>query len=184
MSAQQNIQDFYTQAVAKDFARQFQFRIGTWSVADTPAGSFGLNDLVYLETATLPGRAINNIPVPFMGLNFNVPGTASYPGSDAWAVTFRCDSNYSLRNALETMSEQTFSVDTSQGNYGIKGTTSTLTLNLLGKDMNAKRVYKLVGVYLVSIGDTSYNLGDNGTVQTIPATLAYQYWTSPSVKPA
>ena len=65
----QHISDFYTQVQAKDFARQFQFRVT--EMANT---NFGEDTFVYLQTGNLPGRAINNVQVPFMGLNFNVPG--------------------------------------------------------------------------------------------------------------
>jgi len=181
MPLNQNISDFYTAAQANDFARQFQFRIGTWSVGGT---SLLENQLIYLETASLPGRTINNIPVPFMGLQFNVPGTASYPGSDAWAVTFRCDENYNIREALEQISEDTFSIVDSSGAYNIATNASYITLNLLGKNNSTIKTYKLIGVYVTNIGDIAYNLGDSGTIQTVPATLAYQYWINDIVQGA
>lgn len=169
----QSIQDFYTQITSKDFARQHQFRIGDWRVDNTTA--ITEDDYVYLETATLPGRAINNVAVPFMGMNFNVPGTASYPGSDAYAVTFRCDSAYDLRAKLEAATFKTFNDNNSTANYSINSN-SKLTIKLLGKDMKTVRIYDLYGVWVVSVGDLSYNMGDNGTIQTVPVTLAYQYW--------
>lgn len=169
----QNISNFYTQVVAKDFARQHRFRIATWQLKDT--GDIGEEDLVYLETANLPGRAINNVAVPFMGLNFNVPGTANYPGSDAYAVTFRCDSAFDLRSKLESATFKTFNDANSSATYDISRG-SVLTMNLLGKVNQTIRTYTLYGVYVVSVGELSFNLGDNGTVQTVPVTLAYQYW--------
>lgn len=175
----QDISQFYTAAQANDFARQFQFRIGAWSVGGT---SLVEDQLVYLETATLPARAINNIQVPFMGLQFNVPGTASYPGSDGWNVTFRCDESYNIREALEQISENTFSIGDSSGNYNIATVASKITLELLNKQNTAIKQYDLIGVYVVNVGELSYNLGDNGTIQTVPATLAYQYWTNNIVK--
>jgi len=169
----QNITDFYTQVQNKDFARQHQFRISDWQVNNSPV--IGNSDLVYLESATLPGRAINNVQVPFMGLNFNVPGTANYPGSDAYSVTFRCDQGYDLRAKLEAATFSTFNDQSSSGDYAI-GTGSQLTLNLLGKQAEMIRTYTLYGAWIVSLGDLSYNLGDNGTIQTVPVTLAYQFW--------
>jgi hypothetical protein len=180
MAQTQNISDFYTAVQSRDFARQFQFRIGAWDVGGE---SLLPDQLIYLETATLPGRAITNVPVPFMGLQFNVPGTATYPGSDSWSVTFRCDSDYEIRSSLEQVLENTFSVDDSSGNYNIAGPASKITLNLLDKGNNTIKQYNLVGVYVVSLGDVSYNLGDNGTIQTVPATLAYQYWTNSIIGP-
>jgi hypothetical protein len=167
----QNISDFYRTVQQQDFARQFQFRVA--QLANT---NFGENQLVYLETASLPGRTINNVQVPFMGLNFNVPGTASYPGSEAYSVTFRCDSNYNIRAALENATFNTFDDGTSTGNFNIARNSSVITLNLLGKDATTIRQYTLYGAYVVSIGDIAYNIGDNGQIVTVPATLAYQYW--------
>jgi hypothetical protein len=167
----QNITDFYRTVQQNDFARQFQFRVV--QLANT---NFGEDQFVYLETASLPGRTINNIPVPFMGLQFNVPGTASYPGSDGYAVTFRSDQNYNIRAVLENATFNTFDDGTSTGDYNIARNSSVITLNLLGKGGSTVRQYTLYGAYVTSVGDIGYNLGDNGTIVTVPATLAYQYW--------
>jgi hypothetical protein len=178
----QNISDFYRSVQQKDFARQFQFRLV--QLANT---NFGEDTLIYVETANLPGRAITNVQVPFMGLNFNVPGTATYPGSDAYNVTFRCDQNYNIRAALENATFNTFDDGTSTGSYNIARNSSVITMNLLNKNGSTVRQYTLYGAYVVSVGESTYNLGDSGTIQTVPTTLAYQYWrvtsstTSPSV---
>lgn len=167
----QNISDFYRSVQQKDFARQFQFRLV--QLANT---NFGEDTLIYVETATLPGRAITNVQVPFMGLQFNVPGTATYPGSDSYAVTFRCDQDYNIRAALENATFNTFDDGTSTGDFNIARNSSVITMNLLNKAGGTVRQYTLYGAYVVSVGDVSYNLGDSGTIQTIPTTLAYQYW--------
>lgn len=167
----QDIIKFYDVAQQNDFARQFQYRIV--QLANT---NFGENQFVYLESANLPGRAITNVPVPFMGLQFNVPGTATYPGSDAWNVTFRSDQNYDIRATLENATFNTFDDSTSQGDYNIARRSSLVTINLLGKGGSTVRQYTLYGAYIVSIGESAYNLTDSGSVVTIPATLAYQYW--------
>jgi hypothetical protein len=178
----QNISDFYRAVQQKDFARQFQFRLV--QLANT---NFGESELIYVETASLPGRSITNVQVPFMGLQFNVPGTATYPGSDAYAVTFRCDQNYNIRAALENATFNTFDDGTSTGDYNIARNSSVITLNLLNKTGGTVRQYTLYGAYVVSVGESAYNLGDTGSIQTIPTTLAYQYWrvtntsSSPSV---
>lgn len=167
----QNISDFYRVAQEKDFARQFQFRLV--QLANT---NFGEDTLIYVETANLPGRAITNVQVPFMGLQFNVPGTATYPGSDAYNVTFRCDQDYNIRAVLENATFNTFDDGTSTGDYNIARNSSTIILNLLSKSTQTARQYTLYGAYVVSVGESTFNLGDAGTVQTVPATLAYQYW--------
>lgn len=171
MANQQTIQKFYTTAAQRDFARVFQFRLHSFGNVD-----FNENHLTYVETATLPGRSITNVPVPYMGLAFNVPGTVTYPGSTGYAVTFRCDQNYNLRSALEAATFNTYDEATSTGQFSIPGSENTLIMELLNKNMDVVRTYTLYGVYVQSLADTGYDIKDTGTIQTIQATLAYQFW--------
>jgi hypothetical protein len=167
-----SIQQFYTAAQNRDFARVFQFRLVSFgNIQFDPT-----THLVYVESASLPGRQITNVPVPYMGLSFNVPGTASYPGSAGYNVTFRCDQNYNLRSALEAALFNAFDEANSTGDYNIPTQASTLTMELLNKTMDVVRSYKLFGVYVQSLQDAAYNVTDTGTVQTIQASLAYQFW--------
>lgn len=172
----QNIQSFYTDAQNRDFARQFQFRVV--QIADYFTEEA---DLLYIESSTLPGRAINNIPVPYHGLNFNIPGTASYPGSANYPVTFRCDQNYDIRSVLEQISFNTFNDDTSTGNYNTPLDDKRLVFELFDKELSTVAQYTLHGIYVVSIGDTTYNITDTGNVATIEAVLAYQFWRKTNV---
>ena len=167
-----SIQNFYTQASQRDFARLFQFRLA--QIANI---AFTAEDhLVYVETASLPGRQINNVQVPYMGLQFNVPGTASYPGSAGYSVTFRCDQKYDIRAALEAATFNTFDEATSTGQYSTPGLGSTIVLELLNKKQSVTRTYTLYGAYVASLADSGYDIKDSGTIQTIQATLAYQFW--------
>jgi hypothetical protein len=178
MANTQTIQKFYTTAAQRDFARVFQFRLNSFGNVD-----FGPEQLTYVETASLPGRTITNVPVPYMGLDFNVPGTVKYPGSAGYAVTLRCDQNYDLRSALEAATFNTFDEANSTGQYSIPGAGINLTMELLDKQMNPIRYYTLFGVYIQALADAAYDIKDSGTVQTIQATLAYQFWRSGKITP-
>lgn len=167
----QNISDFYRSVQQKDFARQFQFRLV--QLANT---NFNEDTLVYVQTASLPGRTITNVQVPFMGLDFNVPGTVKYPDSNNYRVRFRCDANYDIRTVLENATFNTFDDGTSTGDYNIARNSSTIILNLLDKSNNPVRQYTLYGAYVMSVDALGYDLADGGTIQNIDTTLAYQYW--------
>jgi hypothetical protein len=173
-----SIANFYNVAARRDFARQFQFRLLDFG----PIGFGAIDDLTYVETASLPGRSINNVTVPYMGLTFNTPGTVTYPGAAGWNVTFRCDSNYRIREALEAATFGYFDEATSSGSYGMPDTGVTLTMALLGKEIGENgfartvRVYTLYGVWIQALADAAYDVKDTGTVQTIQCTLAYQFW--------
>ena len=166
-----NIQQFYNVAQRRDFARLFQFQIERFANID-----FKENHLAYIETATLPGRTVTNIPVTYQGMDFNTPGTVKYPGSANYKVTFRCDSQYDIRSALEAASFDLFDEGTGRGSYGMPGLDNVLIMQLFDKSGMAKRYYTLYGVWVQGLDDTQYDVKDGGTIQTIGCTLAYQFW--------
>ena len=95
----QNIQNFYRAAADRDFSRDFLFRVTELNIAGVPPMSEG--QLIYAKTANLPGRNIGNVAVPYMGLNINVPGSVTYPGSDSYSITFYLDADSYLRTYFE-----------------------------------------------------------------------------------
>ena len=170
---QTGIENFYDVASQSDFARKNLFR-----VVQLGGQNFNLGELMYITTATLPGRTITNVPVPFMGLTFNVPGTVTYPGSDAWAVVLRIPQNLSIRNKLESWSRYVFDDQTSTGAYNIpdKSIANQTILTLIDKQGNPLNTYTLYGCYCKEIGTFELDVTNAGTELTTTATLAYQYW--------
>ena len=174
--ANQDIAQFYSVGRSTDFARNNLFRVTSINPARAGAGVIITPaDLVYLTTANIPGRTINNVAVPFMGLTFNVPGTVSYPGSNAWNVTFRCNGEYAIRKALDQWSRSTFDNNTSTGSYQL-GDTGSLTMVAFGTKSEEKVKISLEGLYCTNVGEMAYNVTDAGQVVTVQATLAYSYW--------
>ena len=162
-----SIQDFYAAAQAKEFARDFQFRVRV-------LGPFTEDDLLYITTTTLPGKQIVNQQVPFMGLQFNIPGSVQYTSSDAWQMTFRSDEGLNIRNKLENWIKEIFDDESSTGKYGTP--VEEATMDLLGKNLEPIRRYNFIGIYPVSLGATTYNIEGAGTPVTFDATFAYQYY--------
>ena len=173
-SERQTIQDFYQVAQERDFSRNFQFRIG--SITNQGAEQFTPEDLVYAQTASLPAREITNVTVAYMGLTFNLPGAATYGGSAAYPIAFRCDSEQIIRRMWENWQRLTFDDQTSTGDYRIHGT-SKLTMNLLNQNMDVMRQYVLHGIWPVTISEIAYDTAGAGDVLTFTGTVAYQYWT-------
>ena len=103
---------------------------------------------------------------------------AQYPGSEGYAVTFRCDSTYDIRSLLEAATFDTFDDSTSTGDYNIGGVDSVIDMKLLNKLNQPIREYKLYGAYVRTIGDSAYNIGDAGSIVTVQTTLAYHFWRS------
>ena len=169
----QTIQDFYRVAQQRGFARDFMLRV-TAIGEDT----FNEDDFVYITTKTLPARAITNQPVPFMGLPFNVPGTVTYPGSEAWNVTFRNDIKGLIRKKLEDWQiNKVFDDQTSIGDLSVRGTDKLIQLEQIDDKQVVVNTYKLFGVYPQNLGALEgYDQAGAGTPLTFTAVLAYHYW--------
>lgn len=163
----EGIQKFYDLAKQREFARDYQFRV-------VSLGPLTTDDLVYLRTADLPGKQINNQKVPYMGLDFNVPGSVSYPGSDGWKVAFLADEAQNIRSKMEAWMTEIFSVETSTGKYGVPA--EEATLDLLDKEFKTIRRYNLVGIYAVTLDALPYDIKGQGKPQEFTASIAYQFW--------
>tara|TARA_R110000868_G_scaffold92628_1_gene256980 strand:- start:115 stop:660 length:546 start_codon:yes stop_codon:yes gene_type:complete len=173
----QLITDFYRVAQNRDFARDFNFRLLSISTGGTTSASFGEDDLVYLRAAELPARAITNVPVPYMGLKFNIPGNATYPGSEGYQLRFYADAKSQIRQKFEQWTRDTFDDATSTGNYFTPRATSVIDMVQLDNQNNKIAQYQLVGVSVINCGPLGYNISD-GTGATIDftATISYHYW--------
>jgi hypothetical protein len=170
----QGIQDFFRVAQERDFTRNHHFRV--IDIQDRGASVVTEDDLVYAETAILPSRSINNIQVPYMGLNFNVPGSATYNGSEGYAITFRADGDHIIRSLFEDWSRNIFDDQTSSGTYRLFRN-SQITLGMLNQAGKMTRTYQLVGVWPVEVGQLEFDMKGNGDPVSFTATIAYQYWT-------
>ena len=179
----QTIQDFYRVATTREFARDFSFRvlsINTGGATDAAGNiiTFNEDDMVYAKTATLPAREITNVPVPYMGLNFNLPGNAVYPDGTGYSILFYADAKSSIRQKFEDWSRYTFNDANSTGDFLTPKPTSVINLLQLDNQLNKVAQYTLVGASPRSVGALSYNMaGGTGTTVEFTATIAYHYFT-------
>lgn len=177
MPVDQNIQQFYRIAQDRDFSRDFLFRVTQLQLQGVPP--LLDTDLVYVKSAALPGRSITNIPTPYMGLNFNVPGNTTYPGSDSYSLKWYLDGESTLREFFENASRNLFDDKISTGNYGTPGYDFYIVLQQLDKQLEPLPggSYKLVGTSLRNIENIEYNIAaGNGATVEISTTIAYHYY--------
>lgn len=174
----QGIQDFYYQAQTRNFSRDFQFRITQFIVNDGLI--LGPADLVFLKTANVPSKTISTIQAPFMGLDFQIPGTAKFDGNANWDVKFYCSQDFNVRNTLETAMYDTFDHQTSTGRAiaprDLRG--NIIEMALVDDQLNPIRTYTLYGAFITKINEIGYDLTKNGGIQEVGASIAYQYWES------
>lgn len=174
---QQTISDFYRVALERDFARDFQFRILSIESGGASDVTFDEDDLVYATAGQLPERAITNVPVPYMGLQFNLPGNATYPGSEGYSLQFYCDQQSQIRQKFEDMSRDIFDDATSTGNYFAPRQSATINLVQLDTQLDEVAQYQLVGASVRNVGALDYTISSgSGQIVTFTATMAYHYF--------
>jgi hypothetical protein len=175
-ATKQTIQDFYRVASSKDFSRDVQFRILSISPQGTTT-KFDENDIVYARTATLPGRAISQVNAKYMGLNFNLPGVATYPGSENFEISLYCDAKSDLRKKFLSWTRDTFDDADSTGNYLTPTQNSTIDLIQLDNNFEKVNQYQLVGVSIRTVSPLAYSMAEgSGNVMNFTVNLAYHYW--------
>ena len=172
-----NITDYFRVMQQRDFLRNHQYRVSSIIYEGFTLGDNNNQDsLVYLKTAEVPNRTINSVAVPFMGLNFSVPGTAQYAGT--MDLTFYCDQPQIIRSFFEAISFATFDERQSGGAYTVKANNvlSFYTYNNVSPETPTTQ-YTLVGIYPTVVGNLSMDTTGAGDVVNFTATIAYQYWT-------
>ena len=176
----QNIANFYGEAAVRDFTRDFLFRVTELNIDGVRPMTEA--DLIYVKAASLPGRNIGNVPVPYMGLTLNVPGSVTYPGSDSYSLTFYLDASSYLRGWFEAASRAVFDDKTSGGRYGTPGSNAYIILAQLDKNLEPIAYYKLVGASIRNIGNIDYKIADGtGATLEIATTFAYHFYEQLSV---
>jgi len=167
-----NITNYFRVMQERDFLRNHQYRVSSLIYEGF---SLGEDSLVYLKTAEIPNRTINSVPVPFMGLNFSVPGTAQYAGT--MDLTFYCDQPQVIRSFFEAISYATFDDRFSGGAYTVNGGNllSFYTYNNQSTELITTK-YTLIGIYPTVVGNLAMDTTGQGEVLNFTATIAYQYW--------
>jgi hypothetical protein len=179
MPIKQGIIDFYNVAQERDFSRDFMFRILNMANGEDGVG-FDDKDLVYIRSGSVPTKSISNQEVPFMGLNFNVPGTMKFEESASWQIKVLCDAKFVVRSKFEAWHDKVFDIDTSTGNLAPRGDAFVLDIGLLNQDMEVEAVYTLFGCYLVKLGALNYDVSSSGKPVEFDATIAYHFWRKKS----
>ncbi len=170
------IQTFFEQAKTRQFARDFLFRVKQINLAGGNIFN-GETDLVYAKTAALPGRAIENKMVNYVGQQFNVPGKSTYTNSEGYSIEFYHEESIDLRKRFETASRAVFDNDSSTGEYGMPGVGDTITLSVLDRQLQETDTIVLVGASIRDIGEVSYTIADGtGDILNFTVTFAYHFY--------
>jgi hypothetical protein len=194
MSDLHTITQFFDAATLRDFSRDFLFKIELINFGDN-SETFGQNDLIYATAASVPSRSIANIPVPYRGLNFNVPGSVTYGSAEGYSIRFYCDASAKIYGKFLRETRRVFqdanpsAVDSvprgaagTSGDYRIAGQAAQIVLHQLDKALIPVRQYTLIGASIRDVGSLDYKISDGkGDVMSFDVKIAYHYFVDSEI---
>lgn len=174
-STNQTIRNFFQVAAQREFSRDFLFRV--LSINFAGGATFNESELVYVRTASLPGRNINDVDAKYMGVSFHIPGGVTYPGSGGYSLDFYCDAQSGIREKFIAESRRTFDDATSTGAYNVPTASSVIRLMQLDKNLDPVTIYRLVGCSIRDVGEMQYQIAEGtGNYMTFTVTTAYHFF--------
>jgi hypothetical protein len=125
-----------------------------------------------VQAASLPGRSLGVIEVPFRGVKSKYAGNSIYAD---WSATFLQDPSFTITNAMEAWMEYIESIPA-----GIRAVDisykSTIEIVQLDGRQNAIKNYVLIGAFPSDKPDVSLAQDENDSVQMADFTLSYDYF--------
>jgi hypothetical protein len=169
------VTDFYKAAQTLGFGKKYSFRVINWD--NGPMGSFNQDQLLYIESLSIPSRKTNTTTVPYKAFDFIVPTNASFPENNRWRVTFVSDNSLLIRSLFEQWSNKLYDPVTNESTLVANNfAPCNLTIEVLDDTDSVARKYKLYGVFPVLVETADYSISESTAVSKLPVTLAFQYF--------
>jgi len=123
----------------------------------------------------LPGSSLGTATVPYRGLKVPLAGDRTF---QPWQVTVLNDTDFAIRNALETWQAGISEQGTNLGRTVASQYTATGIVQQLDRNDNIIKTYEFVDMWPSEIAPIGLDFNQNDTVETFSVTFNYTYWTS------
>jgi hypothetical protein len=127
-----------------------------------------------VQSASLPGRSIGIMEIPFRGLKTKYAGNTIYPD---WAASFLQDVNFQLNNAFEGWLEYIESPVAGIRANDLTYKTSVEIIQLDGRQ-NVIKNYVLIGAFPNDKADIPLSQDANDEPQIFEITFSYDYYVT------
>ena len=174
-----NIDDFKANLIGGG-ARGNQFRV----TITPPAGiSIGLDvrrTSFLVKSASLPSRAITEIPLKFRGRTIYMAGDATEP--EAWVTTFVNDTDFMIKNAIERWSNGINDFALNTGVVSPADYQTDLTVDQLDRDDTVLKTYILKNCWPTTSGAAiPLDATTNDTIEEFEVSWRYQHFEASGV---
>ena len=128
-----------------------------------------------VQSATIPDRTFNEIPVKFYGMEYKLPGGETTTDLN---ITFLNDAEWDIRDFFEGWAELINNRSTSEKAFADElfedGT--LITVYQLGFDGKRIAGYEFYHIFPKIVEQIELNMETTDTVETFQVTFAYSYW--------
>lgn len=170
-----NISDFKAQLFGGG-ARANQFRVELAFPSYVAAGVLVGQQAQFLcKGAQLPASTVENIPLNYRGRVVNVAGERTFA---PWTVTILNDTNFAIRNAMESWSNGVQNLNSTNGRTNPRDYQVDLTVHQLDRSGSIVKTYKFVDAYPITIGAIELSFDTTNAVEEYTVEFQYNYWTS------
>ena len=138
-------------------------------------GPAGVKFSVMTKAASLPGRTITAIEVPYFGQMYKVPGDVTYT---EWTTTIINDEDFVCRNYIESWMN---TISSHLANVR-RATPERLEQNLeviqYSKDGSPIKNYRLAHAWPTELAEVDLGWENSNQIEEFTVTWAYTYWES------
>jgi hypothetical protein len=126
--------------------------------------------------AQLPGSTVGTVPLYYFGRELKFAGNRTFTD---WTLQIINDEDFTIRNSIESWMNSVNSHAGNLRNRDAKSPTSytvDATVTQYGKNGDALKEYKFVGLFPVDLAPIDLDWGSNDTIEEYSVTFAYQWW--------
>jgi len=177
------IDDFRAQLVGGGArSNQFKIEINNPPVSAGISPALSRNASFLCTAASLPGSSIEEIELPFRGRTIRIAGDRDF--ADAWEVTFLNDTNFALRNAIETWSNNINDLATGQGVADSRAYCADLKVYQLSRDDTVLKAYQFVNAWPQAIAAIELASASANEIESFSVTWRYQHFITNAIEGA
>jgi len=130
------------------------------------------------KSAALPGQTVTEIPVPFRGRNLYLAGDREF---ETWDSTFINDTDFAIRNAVESWLNKMNNLVTNSGSPNVADYTATMTIEQLGRDGQVLKQYELRNCMPTVVAPIDLSMETASAIEEFAVTWRYTHFTTSGI---
>lgn len=161
-------------------ARPNQFRVElTFPAFVGSVGSAAGNAAQFLcRSTTLPASIVEDITASYRGRPVHFAGERTY---QPWSVNIFNDTNFLIRNVMETWNNAMLSYTSTNGNVRPADYQVDMSVYQLDRNDRVIKTYTFYDAYPVNVGPIALDFEQNNQIETFDVEFVYNYFTTDGI---